>query len=290
MAPPAFKTPLICRVLSRVIETTDLARLGTVSTNLGMSRLRFEISGQAPANYFFGAPDSYAGEHGALLVASHLSQYCDAFIDIGANHGYFSFFVYGQMSQRIPIHYFEPDVELFAELSANVRRLALEQVYGHCCAIGASSGQATFYTDLSDRSSSSLTRGFATLHRVREAQVTVCTFDEFVVEHGVKNSCVKVDIECAEFDFLRGAVRARDAIRFLIIEVLGPAIDAGFVQQAKDQLGMHAYYINDLQLEHSPHGSFVYRPPQYNWLFCRESPDELRRVLRETRLSVVAAD
>lgn len=286
MAPPQLKSRRVCRVLSRVIETSDLAELGTIRTNLGFSRFGFDISADAPASYFFGGPSSYAGEYGPLLLASQLTRSCDAFVDVGANHGYFVFFVHETQARSTPIHYFEPDAQLFAELSANVDRLGPSQIFGHRCALGANSGEASFYVDLSDRSSSSLTRSFVDRHRVREERVLVRTFHEFVAEYAIRNACVKVDVECAEFDFLRGALPALHAIRYLIIEVLGPAIKAGFVRQASAQLGMHAYYINGLRLEHSPDGSYTYRPPQYNWLFCAEAPDALRRLLEQTPLSV----
>lgn len=285
-APPSLKTPLVFRTLSRVIESDDLVTSATLPTNLGFSRHRFMIATNAQSNYFFGRPDSFAGERGALLLAAHLARHCDAFVDVGAHHGYFTFYVHEQLARPIPIHYFEPDMELFAELSANVGRLGLPEVYGHSCALGARPGMAVFYTNLSDRSSSSLKPDFGRVHRVREDRVEVRTFAEIAAEHRLRQCLVKVDVENAETEFLAGALEARASIRFLLIEVLGPAIGGGFVRRASDQLGMHAYYINDLQLEHSPDGSFEYRPPEYNWLFCREAPDELRRILEGSRLSV----
>ena len=285
-APPALKTPLVCRTLTRVMEHDDLAAQSTLPTNLGFSRRRFEIATNATPNYFFGRPDSYAGEHGALLLAAQLARHSDAFVDVGAHHGYFTFYVHEQLARPIPIHFFEPDADLFAELSANVQRLALDGVYGHACALGARSGTAVFYTNLSDRSSSSLTAHFATRHRVREDRVQVRTFAEFAAEQRLGNCCVKVDVENAEHEFLAGTVSARASIRFLLIEILGPAVGSGFVRKAIEQLDMHAYYINDLWLEHSPDGAFEYRSPEYNWLFCRESPHELRNILAGTALSV----
>ena len=286
IAPPLLKPPLVCRVLSRIIELSDLAQLGTISTNLGISRRRLRIAANAPPCYFFGTPESYAGELGPLLLSLHLSRTCDAFVDIGANHGYFAFFVYNGLTRRIPIHYIEPQPELFREIQTNVRRHSLANVHGHQLAIGLHSGPAVFYTNVSHPATSSLRRDFFTAADLREDRVIVSTFDEFAAAHHLHKACVKVDIENAEFEFLKGTHLSRDRILFLIMEVLGPAIEAGFIRAAQRQLGMRAYYINNLRLEHSDEGSFVYRSPQFNWLFCRQSPAELRRVLAGSRLLV----
>jgi hypothetical protein len=52
--------------------------------------------------------------------------------------------------------------------------------------------------------------------------------------------------------------------------------------------GFHGYYINDYSLEHSLDGSFTYREPEYNWLFCREAPPELERTLAGSRFRIKA--
>jgi FkbM family methyltransferase len=285
-APPWLKSPQVCRFLSRIIEGSDLADLGSIDTNLGIDSRCLRIGSSAPAHYFFGRPDSYAGERGALFLSLELSKRCDAFVDIGANHGYFVFFVNQGLETAVPIHYVEPDPQLFAEIESNVRRHRMVGVHGHRLAIGSKSGPAIFYTNLSDPASSSLTPMFAQKHRVQEDTVMVSSFDDFAERHALRNACVKVDIEGAEVAFLSGAKESQDRIAFLIIEVLGPAIQDGFVRMAQQALGMHAYYINDLRLEHSPDGSFVYRSPEFNWLFCRQSPAELRALLEGSRLSV----
>ena len=70
------------------------------------------------------------------------------------------------------------------------------------------------------------------------------------------------------------------------MEMLGPAIKQGMPLRIVQELGFHAYYIHDYQLEHSKDGSFEYVAPFYNWLFCRETPEELKRLL-DARFTVV---
>lgn len=284
-APAAFKGRYASRVYLRVFEHSELAELGTLRTNLGMP-LDVAVSADALPIYFFGTPDAYEGERGTLLLCRELCKTSDAFIDVGANHGYFTFFVHVGLTRRIPIHYFEPVTRLFSEIDANVKRNALTDIHGHPCAVGAVSGPVTFHTNMSDSASSSLTSDFQGKHRVTETRVDCVRFDDFVRDNGLRNLCVKVDVEGAEVHFLEGAQAAADSLRCLIIEVLGPAVQAGFIQKAKQQLGMHAYYINDLQLEHSEDGAFTYQHPEYNWLFCRESPAQLRELLAGSRLVV----
>jgi hypothetical protein len=103
----------------------------------------------------------------------------------------------------------------------------------------------------------------------------------------LENVCIKVDVENAESDFFAGATDALDRINYLIMEVLGPAHAAGFIQQVM-RTPFHAYYINDYTLEFSSDGSFEYCPPEYNWLFCREDPASLAKLLADSGLKVVA--
>ena len=105
-------------------------------------------------------------------------------------------------------------------------------------------------------------------------------------EHAINSTCVKVDVEGAEFRFLEGIGDAGNKIATLVVEVLGRALSDGFVKKAWSVLGMHAYYIGHRTLQHSPDGNFNYVPGEYNWLFCRASPEALRRRLAGTPFSV----
>jgi hypothetical protein len=64
------------------------------------------------------------------------------------------------------------------------------------------------------------------------------------------------------------------------MEILGPAIKQGMPLRIIQESGFRAFYIHDYQLEHSNDGNFEYVAPFYNWLFCRETPEELKRLLQ----------
>jgi hypothetical protein len=100
---------------------------------------------------------------------------------------------------------------------------------------------------------------------------------------------VKVDVENAEASFIDGAATEHERIKFLLIELLEPAIRSGIVSRLIHEWGVQAYYINDHSLEHSTDGSFEYTAPQYNWLFCKLDPHQLAARLRGTRFCVVSS-
>lgn len=260
-----------------------------VVTNFGISR---RLCCRVPATHlvpWLGTPALYAGERGSLALAGCLSGDSDVFFDIGAHLGYFTFFVRAQAPAGLPIHFFEPDPALFARLDRNVRDNALRDVHGHHQAVAATDGVAAFFVNETDSTSGSLTTMFAEQHRVTPIDVQVTSFATFAAPRTFRRACVKVDVEGGEWPFMDGAAGVFDRIAYLIIEVLGPANARGFVKTMMARGGFRAYYINDYTLEPSADGAFVYREPEYNWLFCREAPDELARKLQGSPLRVRGA-
>jgi FkbM family methyltransferase len=283
--------PLKCRAGIRLFSS--LCRYDhseeDIATNLGISSdYRLTLRRTTNSALLFGRPEDYRGESGPLLLARHLAPHCRAFIDVGAHLGYFVFYLRHHLPQ-LPIYFFEPNPQLFARISRHVQANRLSGVTGFQVAVGRCDGQADFYIDLSDDSSSSLSDYFVAKHQVKCERVDVVTFDRFLETHKLDGVCVKVDVESAEHDFIAGAAGALDRIRYLIMEVLGPASEAGFVQTMIQRHGFAAYYINARTLEHSTDGRFVYRDPEYNWLFCREQPAELRTRLQESGIRVASA-
>jgi len=260
----------------------------TCSGTMGISAdLRCEL----PATNMvalYGLPAFYAGERGSLELAARFSRVSSAFVDIGAHLGYFSFFVHYHGAAGVPIHFFEPDRQLFAALDRNVRANRLDRIQGYARAVGARDGLEQFFVNATDPLSGSLRTQFAPTHQVSAIDVEVESFATIARRLDLRQACVKVDVEGAEFEFLEGATNALDRIGSLIIEVLGPACERGFVPALMQRGGFHAYYINDYVLEHSADGSFTYRAPEYNWLFCRHAPEELSRLIGAGPLTVRA--
>ena len=272
--PPGWRSRQSCRLFSALARRTALSR-PTLSGNLGISsRLACDV----PATHMvalYGMPALYAGERGSLELAARLSRFCAAFVDIGAHVGYFTFYVHMRGAADRPIYFFEPDRTLYAALDRNVRRNQLEQVHGYQHAVGAQDGTTRFFVNRTDTLSGSLDAGFAGTHDVEAMDVTIERFETIAQRLQLERACVKVDVEGAEAEFLAGADGALDRISYLIMEVLGPAHQRRFVPAMMARGGFHAYYINDYTLEHSIDGTFTYRAPEYNWLFCRDAPQQL---------------
>jgi FkbM family methyltransferase len=283
--PPALRSSISTRILAAIARRHQ-ERSALVPTNYGIvRRLRCRVP-PSQIHARFGKPTLYAGERGALEVARALSGNADVFVDIGAHLGFFTLYVRQCGSPTLPIHFFEPDPDLFRLLQANVHANGLPAIEGHQVAIGAVNGVARFYVNRTDSFSGSLTEKFAGIHDVSPIDVHVRSFADVSHELAIANACVKVDVEHAEFEFLAGALGAFDRIRYLIIEILAAAHARNFVSELMAQAGFNAFYINDYVLQPSADGTFEYREPEYNWLFCRERADELALLLRGSRLRV----
>lgn len=282
---PALKTRTVMRLLIIIAESCPKEML--VSTNLGMAReydvLLFNYNNEL---YLFGRPEYYLPERGALLLARELTKHATAFVDIGSHKGYYVFYI-REGNHTKPIFFFEPLPELFQQIEQNVKRNHLEKVMGFKVAVGAQSGKTQFFIDKTSLLEGSLKEYAPQGHEIVVEDVDIVTFDDFISNHQLTDVCVKVDIEHAEFDFLNGSRNSLDHISYLVMEVLDRAIEAGFVQTMIEDFCFHAYYINDYSLEYTSDGSFMPVPPQYNWLFCRLAPTELKYLIKHTPFTIV---
>ena len=243
---------------------------------------------KAPGYYFFDTPDNYSGERAVLYLSKYLAKNCDAVADIGANWGFYTYFM-AYHAQK-PIYFFEPNTELYDNIMQNIVSNNLQhRVVGSAQAVAAKSGELTFYINLSDNFSSSLTNYFETQgHSIKKVTLDAINFDDFTAKHSHKNWLAKVDIEDAEFQFLEGAEQAmkNGILKYLIIELLENARKNKFIDKMIEK-GWNAYYLNDYRIEHVNKEDGRYTSPEYNWLFCKENPNELRNILHQTRFSVV---
>jgi hypothetical protein len=97
---------------------------------------------------------------------------------------------------------------------------------------------------------------------------------------------VKIDVEGAGEKVWQGAVDVSGSIRYLVMEMLAPEINAGLPARIIREADFKAYYIRDFELIPSVDGTFEYVPPFWNWLFCRLAPNELAVRLSATRFRV----
>lgn len=259
-----------------------------IYSNLGMkNRLRVKLSvHQSPAHFFFGTPDLYLGEYYTLLLADKLNERCSAFVDIGANWGYYSYYM--AVKYKKPIFWFEPNPLLYSNVNSNITNNNFNNVTGSDTAISDSEGQLTFYIDQSSDLQSSLIHPGANAH-VKEHTVRSMRFGDWVSSASIPDKLlVKVDVENAEWNFINGAKHNLEKVQFLILEVLGPARQSGFINFMIRELDYHAYYINENKIEHVKEEDMRYTKGEYNWLFCKYQTSILEEYLSGSKFTVIA--
>lgn len=282
--PPSFKNRLSARILRAA--RAQVPQSAHVFTNLGIdSKLRWKVPGNCHEQYLYERPETFVGDRNCLSICRQLLPSIDHFVDVGCHLGLYPAYI-RQLHPSCPISYFEPDPDLFSLIETNVSANRLPGIEGFCVALSDRTGETTFYKNLSDSQSGSLTPAFSEMHRTSEICVKVDTFSEWARRHDFKRALVKVDVENAEFAFAKGARAESSRISYLLMEVLGPACQGGFIRTMIRDWGWHAYYLNDWRLIHSPDGSFEYVHPHYNWLFCRLNPAELARQLSPPHLII----
>lgn len=285
-APAAVRSKRACGIFSAMAAGQRNSE-PLVETNLGLSR---ELRVLVPAHKHelqFGHPDHNLAERATLRLTGCLAERSDAFVDVGANEGIFTFYVACQAQRRpIPIHSFEPDPDLFRRLCSNVKRNNLSAIVNQK-AVSDREGRQTFFRDASSDLSGSLSDHFVSLHQTSKVEVEVTTLEGYLTRHDLANACVKVDVEGAGEIVWAGARSVVNRIKWLIMEMLQPEIDARLPARIIADTGWNAYYIRDFDLVHSTQGEFEYRAPFYNWLFCSHDPQSLGRELARTKFSVV---
>jgi hypothetical protein len=153
-------------------------------------------------------------------------------------------------------------------------------------AVAERRGTATFFKNLSDDCSGSLNKLFTQKHVTRAETVETISLAEYLRAQGIGRALVKVDVEGAGEKVWDGAVETSKSIRYLVMEMLAPEIEAGVPARIITETDLQAYYIRDFELVPSADGAFEYVAPFWNWLFCCLSPRELAVRLSATGFSV----
>lgn len=284
--PIKFKSEYVFRVTSNISQYCD--RDYEVVSNLGINdnlKIRVKISNTVQA---FGNPELYISEISTLELCSNLLSHSDSFLDIGAHIGYFCFYLENKNTMRTPLHFFEPDSDLYSNLTKNIKANNLSNINGSDIALSDKNGELTFFKNLNDSSSGSIKNTFNTIHKLKEIKVATSTFDNYVEHLPYNKYILKVDVESAEFEFIKGAEKEIEKIKYLIIELLQDSIDNKFPLMMIEKYNFKAYYINNFELYESIKGEYQYQDPYYNWLFTKDSKEELTLKLKDTRFKIRA--
>jgi FkbM family methyltransferase len=288
LLPPLLKGMGFERVWVRIARNAaDPARL--IETNLGITRqLRCAIPIHK-AQYAFGRPQNHAMERSTLCLANELSKDCAHFLDVGANEGVYTFSVFVACKGKIAVHWFEPDKTLSERLANNLQRNAIA-AYGNAVAASDTTGHGTFYRNLTDDASGSLTTYFGDKHATHPEVVNTVRLTDYLQAKEISRSLVKVDVEGAAWQAWSGLSESYERVTYLIMEMLAPDIVKALPVQIIRQTGWHAYYIRDFELVASTRGEFEYVEPFWNWLFCALAPAALGLRLSGTKFRVFQTD
>ncbi|MEZ4959819.1 MAG: FkbM family methyltransferase [Saprospiraceae bacterium] len=285
--PVPFKGATLSRIGGRLFGHPS--REDLIFSNLGIdSHYRMTVPAENSL-FAFGNPMAYYGERGVLYLSSLLGKHVDAVADIGANWGYYTFFMRHFLTEGKPIFFFEPNEKLFDAIRQNIISNNLVNIHGIKKGIAAVSGKASFFVNLTNDLSSTLDKGFVrTTDELVEKTIEIISFDDFVEQNKDFNKwLVKVDIENTESDFIKGAAKHMDSVEFLLIEFLEKARKEKLADLLTQQFGLNAYYINDFTLEFMDHEDGRYAPGEYNFLFCRHTPEALSSLVGGSRFTVV---
>lgn len=260
------------RACGRLVRNVHAAG-DLIVTNFGLNA---DLRCLVPLNktaYAFGKFDRMLSERATFALVRELTTDCDEFVDVGANEGAFTFLVHNDHPQ-MRLHWFEPDRQLARRLTTNLSRNNIVAC-GNEMAVAERKGTATFFKNLSDDLSGSLTNQFTQKHVTCAETVETISLAEYVRTQGIGSALVKVDVEGASEKVWDGAVEASKSIRYLVMEMLAPEIEAGLPARIITETDFKAYYIRDYELVPSADGAFEYVAPFWNWLFCRLPPSEL---------------
>lgn len=288
LAPPSCKFNALSRLIAAVSSRLP-SKKEFIETNLGISSALRLMLPASKSQLIYGRPDHIVAERATLELCRRLARLSDTFVDVGANEGIFTFLVASDpLSEQRDIHLFEPDAELFARLIDNLNRNKIPAIANNL-AVSDMSGRQTFYRNLTDDSSGSLTLAFAAKHKTVGIDIETTSLSEYFVQHNLHHACVKIDVEGAGQAVWNGAQGAIDRIDWLIMEIIGAEVEAKVPRQIISKTGWNAWYIRDFDLVRSVDGQYNYVDPFYNWLFTPKSSTELASVLNGTRFRICEA-
>lgn len=118
------------------------------------------------------------------------------FFDVGANVGLFSFIAYELLGQTGQIVAFEPDLQNLQGLRENISIRHATNVDVVEKAVSSSNAPLSF---------GKIDCGVALKSKTNVIEIPCCTLDEYTVSVGIKPKFIKIDVEGAEADVVKGS-------------------------------------------------------------------------------------
>jgi len=182
----------------------------------GDYRAKFEIESEVAREWFFPRYGlGQAHEASVLSVMMNNLNRDDVFLDVGGHLGFYSIFAALQCKEA---HSFEIDPSMAAVIERNVRLNQLDNVYTHPYAVtGEVNRLVSFEPHQTENKSTNRVSG-----ERNRFFVPTFTLDECCEQLSLEPSMIKIDVEGAEFDVLRGMktlLSPESSLRRVFLEV-----------------------------------------------------------------------
>ncbi len=205
---------LVLGILFRV-ESGDI-----VVSPAGPSGARFlmKMKWQSHTEYALGTyePDFFQA------LRKHIRS-GDACVDVGGNLGYYSLLMARLTGPKGRVVTFEPVAENLAVLRENIEINKFKNIKVVDSALGERAGVLKLIRSGSETfTATPSTRGYAVEGEHMEVEVRVDTLDSYLDREFLRPNVIKIDVEGAELDVLRGATETlRTARPTLLLEIHG---------------------------------------------------------------------
>lgn len=138
-------------------------------------------------------------------------------LDIGGNHGIYSYWLSKAVGVTGRVHVFEPQPELVEEINSVVAWLALKNVSVISTALSDKASEKTLYRSRVGDGSASLESNNIERDQSRAVTVRTSTLDDYLSTGGFSSlGYIKCDVEGHELAVIRGGISSIRALRPLI--------------------------------------------------------------------------
>jgi FkbM family methyltransferase len=175
-------------------------------------------------------------------------------IDAGANIGFFTLHTSRAVSSSGSVHAFEPNPAILSRLTANVRANGLDNVVLNGTALGSRDTMVELIQPLPNRSGDA-SLYFQESDPALRVQIRQQTLDQYCHYRGIVPDLVKVDVEGAELEVLRGARHLLGTARPMLVVEHNPVTSrrSGFettdmARWLENEFGYRVLWIGPRQL------------------------------------------
>jgi FkbM family methyltransferase len=164
------------------------------------------------------------------------------FLDIGANVGYFVLLAAQRVGPEGRVLCVEPNPSVASQLCQNVRQSGLSNVTVVRAACSDTVGPRVLHLSGNSNSGKSSLSG-ENVDGVGCLRVDCVTTDQLVEDHGLSRvDLVKIDVEGAELDVLRGMANVLFCMQPKLVLELEPSLLKGFAARVEDVVGFLERY------------------------------------------------